>query len=254
MSFFLHQSRPGKFSCINYIHHISFLSSSVFLLSNCIEPIFSLAQKFKPFNWLSASINNIAHFLSLLSFDTSFIQPNWVPYNKSIDVQLSPFDNNAIYSRIHTPYSSVAFNMYLRHAGLFSQYPLLSSKLEHGFHLGNMPALEVSITPDNLSSTIPHHNIIELYIKEELNLKRFSGPYLQEELKQITGTFRLSPLQVISKIKKAGDPPKHRVCVNLSYQGDKDKSVNNHLNPQAYPTRWGVPDKCASIVSLFVFD
>src|SRR5688572_25667278 len=108
--------------------------------------------------------------------------------------------------------------------------------------------------PDNLRSTLPHHDIIEEYIKEELDLGRFSGPYTQEELESILqGPFCSSPLQIVTKPGPPGAPPKHRVCINLSFTGESGSSINDHIDSDEYPTRWGGPKACAHLVQPFFF-
>ncbi|KAF6752119.1 hypothetical protein DFP72DRAFT_762949, partial [Ephemerocybe angulata] len=53
--------------------------------------------------------------------------------------------------------------------------------------------IDVSFTPDNLNSALAFTDIIDDYVQEEIDLKRFSGPFTQEELEAKIGKFRSSP-------------------------------------------------------------
>ncbi|KAJ2935338.1 hypothetical protein H1R20_g1756, partial [Candolleomyces eurysporus] len=173
----------------------------------------------------------IQSFINLLSFRASFVKSDRFPYNVLQSVEMSPYDSNEVYSRIITPYSAEAFRIFLEAAGIHHMYPYLSHKITHGFSLGNLTSIDVSFTPDNLRSALPHSTVINEYIQEEIRLNRFSGPFTQEELERITGPFRSSPLQIVTK----QGPPWF---------------FSQAPNSDDFPTCWGTPDECAFLVAI----
>jgi hypothetical protein len=90
--------------------------------------------------------------------------------------------------------------------------------------------------------------MIRAYIAEELWLGRFSGPFTQEELELKIGPFHSSPLQVAMKEGAPGEPTKYRVCRHLSYRGKAQSSINDEIDVDKYPTRWGKVTDVAEIV------
>lgn len=198
-----------------------------------------------------------AHLLSLplydlldhLTFCPDLIINDRLPYSDNLRLESSPHDSDSDYSKIITPYSTDAFHAYLSKAQILNWYPELCFKLSHGFPLRNIADLNMSFTPGNLASATPHDHIIQEYIADELKLGRLSGPFTQKELEAKIGLFRSSPIQVVVKPGEAGGPDKFRCCRNLSYRGNLGFSVNDDINSEEYPTRWGTASECAKIVS-----
>ena len=162
----------------------------------------------------------------------------------------SPYDNDHDYAKIHTPYSALHFQIFLERAQLLSRYPELPFKLTNGFPIGNLAPLNQTFAPPNLPGANLHADTIRAYIAEELCLGRLSGPFTQEELEHKIGPFRSSPLQVATKEGAPGEPTKYRVCRHLSYKGKAQSSVNDEINSDDYPTRWGKATDVAEIVRL----
>ncbi|KZT06585.1 uncharacterized protein LAESUDRAFT_653197, partial [Laetiporus sulphureus 93-53] len=72
----------------------------------------------------------------------------------------------------------------------------------------------------NHHSALQHPLVIEAYIQEELDIDRFSSPFLQSEVEDQLGShFRSSLLTIV---EKARSPGKFHVMCNLSY---KDETV-----------------------------
>jgi hypothetical protein len=162
----------------------------------------------------------------------------------------SPYDNDHDYAKIQTPYSASQFQIFLKRAQLLSRYPELPFKLTHGFPIGNLAPLHHTFAPPNLPGALHHADTIRAYIAEELHLGRFSGPFTREELECKIGPFRSSPLQVATKEGAPGEPAKLRVCRHLSYKGKTQSSINDEINTDDYPTRWGKATDVADIVCL----
>jgi hypothetical protein len=108
----------------------------------------------------------------------------------------------------------------------------------------------IPLPPPNLPGALHHTDTIRAYIAEELHLGRFSGPFTQEELECKIGPFRSSPLQVATKEGAPGELAKLRVCRHLSYKGKTQSSINDEINTDDYPTRWGKATDVADIVCL----
>ena len=176
-----------------------------------------------------------------------------VPHVYFDDLQIekpSPYDNNHDYAKIHTLYSALNFQIFLEHAQLLSRYPELPFKLTHGFPISNFSPLNRTFAPPNLPGANLHADTIHAYITEELQLGCFSGPFTREELELKIGFFRSSPLQVATKEGALGEPTKYRVCRHLSYKGRAQSSVNDEIDSDEYPTRWGKATDVAKIICL----
>jgi len=201
---------------------------------------------------LSAHLRSLSlhELLEHLSFSPDLIINDRLPYFDNLVLESSSHDSDSDYSKVITPYSANAFHAYLSKAHILDRYPELFFKLTHGFPLRNIARLDTSFTPGNLASASPHDHIIQEYIVDELKLGRLSGPFTQKELEAKIGPFRSSPIQVVVKPGEAGGPDKYRCCRNLSYRGNLGFSVNDDINSEEYPTRWGTASECTKIVSF----
>ena len=160
----------------------------------------------------------------------------------------SPYDTDADFARIVTPYCPDAFHAFLQDAHVLHRFPELSFKLRHGFALGKFTPITTTYIPDNLPGAYQYHSVIAEYIREELVVGHFSGPFSREELKAKIGPFCSSPLQVTVKKGIDGAPDKFRICHHLSYRGSMGFSINDEINAGDYPTEWGMAEQYAEIV------
>ena len=159
-----------------------------------------------------------------------------------------------IKNRIMTPYNADAFERALNTAGLSSRYPDLPHKLRHGFPLGNLEPLTETYAPSNHVSVNDHVDDILQYFNSEIALQRMSGPFTSSEIENILGRpFRSSPIQVAVVPGELGKPDKKRICHNLSFKGAPGLSVNDSLNSDDFPTRWGTAHEMAEIVSTQIY-
>ena len=135
---------------------------------NIIDLIMSHASVFSAFHSQSSML--VSKFVDSLSFNDSYVKLNRYVYQGQEVITATAFDHDSDFSRIHTPYSADAFQIYLDAANIRHLYPSLSFKIRHGFSLGNLPHFDGSYTPDNLRLADPHVEVINKYIQEELDL------------------------------------------------------------------------------------
>ena len=190
------------------------------------------------------------------SFSIPFLRPSDIfpPRHVFLDhlsISFSPYDADSDFSRIITPYSSPEFQCTLESLNLLHLYPELPFKLSHGFPIGSMTPIFHSTIPHNHPSIKDFHDDIKAYILDELRLGRFSGPFTPDQLYDKIGPFRSSPFQIVVKPGLDGAPAKIRVCRNLSHRGASGRSVNDEINSDDFPTRWGSAELTASVVSSF---
>jgi hypothetical protein len=88
-----------------------------------------------------------------------------------------------------------------------------------------------------MKSALQHPHIVDEHIAEEVQAGRMSGPFTQDETHFIfNGHFRTSPLGLIEKEQGDG---KFRLIRYLSKKDADGISVNDMLNSDDFPTRWG---------------
>jgi hypothetical protein len=119
--------------------------------------------------------------------------PNTLPphhvYLDNLNIIQTPYDDDADFSKIITPYSADDLDTFLRNANLLDDYPELVFKIKHGFPLGPLDPIHATYAPPNLPSANEHEQAIKEYIDSELALGHFSGPFSQQELKSKIGPF-----------------------------------------------------------------
>ncbi|CAA7271031.1 unnamed protein product [Cyclocybe aegerita] len=227
------------------------LHSAALLITELVPAVAPNLQSPSITSALTASLRNksLLDIIQSLSFNPALVTKDRVPYFNSLTHIETPYDHDSDFVKSITPYSAEAFQVYLLNAQIVDQYPELCFKLLHGFPLGELTPLTTSFTPPNLPSAVPYTHVIRDYIQEELRLARFSGPFTKTHLETKIGPFRSSPVQVVVKPGAPGQPDKFRCCRNLSYRGNLHFSINDDINPDKYPTRWGTALECAKIVS-----
>lgn len=107
------------------------------------------------------SKDNVESFIQSFKFHPSNVVHDHPPLLDPIPINTLPFVNDLSYSKIITPYSSVAFNIFLVWAEVPHLYPHLVEKLESGFPLGPIPVPTHLYTLDNLSSLNDHVHIAQ---------------------------------------------------------------------------------------------
>lgn len=153
-----------------------------------------------------------------------------------------------------TPYVPSAFLDFIKKFNLSSSYPFLVEKISHGFRLGDLAPMLSSFTPQNHPSAFIHSDIISQYLEEEKSKGRMAGPFSRLEMESIVGgPFRSSPIQVVEKFDADGKLVKARMAINLSFKDSSGVSVNDMIDSDDTPTRWGTAEEMEAIVSLFCF-
>lgn len=203
---------------------------------------------------LDPALSSIINHINQLSFAPITSLASYSPYHDNLSITSHPHDHDADFSKIITPYSHIAFQLFLEKASLTHQYPELPFKIRYGFPLaGSFAPLDKSYIPDNLPSADIHRDVIHQYILDEITLGRFTGPFRKDELESKIGYFRSSPVQVVVKPGVLGKPDKFRCCRNLSYKGTLGRSINDDINSDDYPTVWYTASDCAVIVSSHIY-
>jgi hypothetical protein len=159
--------------------------------------------------------------------------------------------HDELFKRIVTPYNADAFELALTEHKLTDAYPLLVHNLRHSFPIGDLPILTHTHIIPNHASCKEHPNVVKVYIQEELDVGRFSGPYTRGEMESIMrGPFKSSPLIVAESDQGPDLPPKFRICRHLSKEDSGMPSVNSYINKEDFPTRFDTATRVADMVSL----
>jgi len=194
--------------------------------------------------------SDILSFVNTLSFNSTPLILDRKIYHDNLHIEHHPYDSDADFACIRTPYNADAFKLYLSKANILDRYPELPFKLQYGFSLGPIPSILTSYTPDDPPYLLQYSKIIREYIDGELILGRFSGPFTKEQLESKIGPFRSSPIQVAAQVDELNSTTKYRCCRNLSFKGSMDCSVNDLIDSNNFHTRWYTAAHCAEIVRI----
>jgi hypothetical protein len=135
---------------------------------------------------------------------------------------------------------------------LTAQYPDLVRNLREGFPMGDFPELKSTVIFANDSSVDDHRDFVNTYIPDEVVAGRMSGPYTQAEVEDILQSpFQCSPMLVSEQAQGPGEPPKLRLCRNLSKGTRAHPSTNDYIDKDSFPTKFGTAAQVAEIVSTF---
>ena len=196
----------------------------------------------------------------------SFFRPGDLPFHdfSSTIIARYPLTNstsfkNELFNRIITPYDINAFFIELAIHGLSDRYSILLDYLRNGFPLGDVPILTETIIIPNHSSVSKHPATVQAYIEEESTAGQMAGPFSKSQVEQVLrGPFVASPLIVAESSQGPDQPPKLRVCRNLSkggkdHLGRKTPSVNSYVQKELFPTTFDSASDVAEFVSLSYF-
>ena len=114
--------------------------------------------------------------------------------------------------------------------------------LRFGFSTGVKTSISSTIIAPNHRSALANPIEIQQHIETELALRRYSGPFTQNQLESLIGYFRTSPLGIVPKPNSS----KNRVIQDLSYPRRHGlfASVNSEINPNDFPCEWGTFAQC----------
>ncbi|KAG9040891.1 hypothetical protein FS837_012979 [Tulasnella sp. UAMH 9824] len=151
---------------------------------------------------------------------------------------------------IVTPLRPIEWQSFLHKYSLSPRYPDLVEKIRYGFPIfgtGNdQPVLTKSEIFPNLSSATNNLSFIIENLLEEKELGRMAGPFTTQALEAIVGHFRSSPL---GTVEKAGSPGALRVIRNLSHKSSSQRSINDFIESDEWPTRWISASDTASFIA-----
>jgi hypothetical protein len=150
-----------------------------------------------------------------------------------------------------TPLRAEAFASALQHAHLTHRYPSLVHDIIHGFPIGlHMPNVSQNFLPPNHYKTVEEDQIIQAKLTNEVTLGRMSGPFSVSQAEHFFGgPFRTAPLAIVPKPGLGPDP--WRMVQNLSFRDHFGMSVNDFIDSDDFPTKWGTAQMMADWVSSF---
>jgi hypothetical protein len=151
-----------------------------------------------------------------------------------------------------SPLRAHVFASALENAHLTDQYPSLVHNIIHGFPIGlNMPHVSQNFLPQNHYKTVEEDQIIQAKLANEVNLGRMSGPFSVRQAESFFGgPFRTAPLAIVPK--PGVGPDQWRMVQNLSFRDQFGMSVNDFIDSDDFPTKWGTAQMMADWVSLFM--
>ncbi|CDO77643.1 hypothetical protein BN946_scf184946.g37 [Trametes cinnabarina] len=148
--------------------------------------------------------------------------------------------------RIITTYRADTIEEELRRWGLWEKHAALPGKLQFGFRIGDMRPLTKTFTPENHKGGRENIEFIIEYTTEQVKLGHMTGPYSEEQVREILGShFRSSPLSVVPK--SSLEPNKLRLIQNCSFRDEDGVSVNDMITTEDFPTEWGTAAEVAEI-------
>jgi hypothetical protein len=172
-------------------------------------------------------------------------------------VRVSPSNILSDYNAIITPYSANAFEDALKTFNLTTQYPNLVHHLRHGFPMGEFaPITDTTIFPND-PSVETYRLQVDKYLTDEKVAGHMIGPFTQPEMERVCGgPFWCCPMTVVYT---PGDPDasppkaeKFRPCTNASKKKKGGISVNDQIDSDDFPTRWGSAAQMGEYVSRFI--
>ena len=95
--------------------------------------------------------------------------------------------------------------------------------IQGGFDIGFMGPQE-DVRSGNLKSALEHPEVIDEYLKEEIQAGRIEGPFRTPPFT----SFRCSPIGAVQK----SDPTKYRIIMNLSTP--KGNSIKDHIPKDSF--------------------
>lgn len=145
-----------------------------------------------------------------------------------------------------TPLNPVLVEELLRELGILQQWEHVVDGLRNGFHVGADAPIASTTLHRNHSSSEIDPEFIDSYISQEQAAGRYSRAFSPDELEQIIGPFRTSPLGLVPKPHS----DKMRLIQDMSYPRNNPNlpSVNASINSDDFPTEWGTFSQTAEMI------
>jgi hypothetical protein len=137
--------------------------------------------------------------------------------------------------RIVTPLRWRRWEEYLAEAGLGELFKDVPKGIRYGFDLGVDELPKCTFIPRNHKSALENPDVVEAYIKTELDAGRYLGPFEPEWLESVIGPFHCSPLGAIEETSKFRIIQDHSFPRNNTSQF----SLNSLIDPsRMYESTW----------------
>jgi hypothetical protein len=163
------------------------------------------------------------------------------------------------YNTIITPYSADAFEIALKTLNLTNQYPNLAHHLRHGFPMGDFQPLHETTIFTNDPSVETYQMQVDKYLFDEKAAGHMIGPFTEPEMERVCGgPFWCCPMTVVHTPADADavppKPEKFRPCTNASKKRKDGMSINDQIDSDEFPTRWGPAAQMGEYVSRFTLE
>jgi hypothetical protein len=148
---------------------------------------------------------------------------------------------------INTPFIPDEWEKMLNIITPFNSFSDVPISMRNGFDMGVHSPPLVTYTPPNHQSALLYPNHVLSHIRNELSLRRYSGPFSRSRLEFLIGPFRTSPL---GTVPKSLDSTERRIVQDLSFpRNDPSRSsVNDQINIEDFRCDWGTFNDVRSIV------
>ena len=148
---------------------------------------------------------------------------------------------------INTPFIPDEWEKMLNTITPFNKFPDVPIGMRFGFDMGVKFPPSHTYTPPNHNSALLYPDHVSSHIRNELSLRRYSGPFSRSKLESLIGPFRTSPL---GTVPKAVDSVERRIVQDLSFPRDDPtrSSVNDQINIDDFRCDWGTFNDIRNIV------
>lgn len=126
-------------------------------------------------------------------------------------------------NEIRTPLIASAWYHFLSRARISAIFSNLPSYISYGFPLGLDSLPHRTYSPPNHNSTTLHSSFVSAQIAAEVEIGRYAGPYSQQQIESVLGSFRSTPLGVV-------EGKKLRLIHDFSYGGNESYSLNELID------------------------
>ncbi|KAF7332532.1 Reverse transcriptase/ribonuclease H [Mycena kentingensis (nom. inval.)] len=171
--------------------------------------------------------------------------PSFSPPTESLSPEFAE-----IRMRVVCPYDVDELEAALKRHGLEAAHTGLADDMRQGFRMGDFPELAETVIFPNDKTVETHKQFVADYLDAEVDAGRMSGPFTEEETRQIVGGhFQCSPMIVAEQTQEMGKPNKLRLCRHLSKRNASHPATNDYIDKEDFPTRFGTAAEVAEIVA-----
>jgi Reverse transcriptase-like len=148
---------------------------------------------------------------------------------------------------INTPFIPDEWERMLNDISPFNKFSDVPIGMRFGFDMGVHSPPLVTYTPPNHNSALDYPDHVLSHIRNELSLRRYSGPFSRSRLQFLIGPFRSSPL---GTVPKSIDSTERRIVQDLSFpRNDPTRSsVNDQIDIENFRCDWGTFNDIRTIV------